>query len=190
MADKAVVTVQELTKKTITSPKTNKPLAVVEFKSTSGMLFKGFQNQVEGIDEGDTVEVIYQPIQTKAGNYNSITSVNITLEPVTESAGSASSEGGTKTTGTKAKQASSLADPAEQTKAFLTTNNFSHGSSSKDISMEVSGLLQALINTGKYNETDENGKTYIASKLLDAHLRIALGIKRAVATELETTGKA
>lgn len=67
---------------------------------------------------------------------------------------------------------------------------------SKDISMEVSGILQALIQTGQYNRsvkktTIDGGvtdRTYLDSKLLDNHLRRALNIKRTVSAELEATG--
>jgi hypothetical protein len=58
---------------------------------------------------------------------------------------------------------------------------------SKDISMEVSGVLQALINTGQYNEKTEKG-TFLKQELLEMHLRLALTVKRNVAKELEETG--
>jgi hypothetical protein len=50
----------------------------------------------------------------------------------------------------------------------------------KDISMEVSGLLQALINSGEYSARDNN---------LEADLRLLLNIKRKIAAELEATGR-
>jgi hypothetical protein len=59
---------------------------------------------------------------------------------------------------------------------------------SKDISMEVSGIVQALLGTGKYNETNGDGNIYISEKLLTEHVKRALRIKRQIASELEQTG--
>jgi hypothetical protein len=50
---------------------------------------------------------------------------------------------------------------------------------SKDISMEVSGLLQALVSTGAYNTG--NG----LSQTLELDIRTLLALKRRVASELE-----
>lgn len=54
----------------------------------------------------------------------------------------------------------------------------------KDVSMEVSGLLQALVNTGRYNQPTPEGKIYIAQELLKTHLDLLLQIKRQKASEL------
>lgn len=65
--------------------------------------------------------------------------------------------------------------------ATATTNEFDHQvtkASSKDVSMEVSGLLQALIGSGLYNPTDE-----IID--LENDLRKVLDLKRRVAKDYE-----
>ena len=63
------------------------------------------------------------------------------------------------------------------------------GHVSKDTSMEVSGILQALLSTGQYNRSNAQGQTFIEEKLLDQHLRRALRLKRSIANELEQNGQ-
>jgi len=64
---------------------------------------------------------------------------------------------------------------------------------SKDTSMEVSGLLQALVSTGGYVNKKHNPETgfdntFIEDKLLELHLRRLLTLKRKIALELEING--
>ncbi len=122
-----------------------------------------------GLEEGDTVHIFYTSVQNGRFTNNNV----IKIETVDSS--SSISESTTSTAGTNTKTAK-RAEGYLKTQTSPSITLTSGSPTTKDISMEVSGLLQAII-TREGLDSETEGK-----------LRTALGLKRRVAQELEQKG--
>lgn len=150
---------------------------------------KGSKFVTDGLDfpeEGANVKVEYVPngkflkilsVKATTGSMEIKTTTN--KDKVTEVKGTTTSYKG-KTSGDV--EVGAFVRMNEASKEQLV--NYTKSSTSKDISMEVSGILQSLIGTGMYNDKSEKG-IFIKEELLETHLRLALSVKRRVAKELE-----
>jgi hypothetical protein len=112
------------------------------------------------LNEGDNVHVFFNSTQNGKFTNNNIIKIELSDKQ-------ASSTGSS--TATKKSTASTAS-------ASRTTTTASSQTTTKDISMEVSGLLQALIHSGGVRDT------------LEDELRQVLQLKRRVAQELEAKG--
>lgn len=129
--------------------------------TVAGQKFTKLTNVGTGteINEGDNVHVFFS--QTQNGRFTNNNIIKIQHSDKAASTGGASKS-----------SAKSYSAP----KASSSNQSTSGQTSSKDISMEVSGILQALINSGGMRDT------------LESELREALQLKRRVAQELEAKG--
>jgi hypothetical protein len=151
MALDTTIQVKEVQTETKTSKK-GTSYESLRITDTNDNIYMGFVNEDTEIPEvGQSVKVFYN----ENGKYKNIVSLGVAKKAVT-----------TKTT----KSAPWATKETTQTTTQLITP------SSKDISMEVSGLLQAIIT---HHGLDGDTST---------RLRTALKLKREVASELETKG--
>ncbi len=145
--------------------------------SEKGIKFGVFRNSNEQIESvGDTVHIAYESTTKQVGDRtftnNTAKKVELQNSEVPFNTVTTSEPTALKTTTT---------NPKLKTKGVGTATLI--GLPNKDISMEVSGLLQALINSGSYDLQSTEGRN-----TLEAELRLALNLKRKIASELEQTG--
>jgi hypothetical protein len=171
MAEVIKGTVESVETKTLERKDGKGSFEMTELK-VDGKTFKGFTNKLGDLpSEGDTVSITFQPV--KNGKFTNNNIVSLDVLPFD----------GSKVTTKTLKESVTVAEPKKTAPQVLVGTV----TTSKDISMEVSGLLQALISTNKYFNI-EGDKTFLAEKLLETHLRLVLNLKRRVASELEDKG--
>ncbi len=175
MADQVTVQVDTINVTTVQRKDGTGTFEVVDILGDNGQKYKGFRNKIDVLPEvGDTIEITYQAV--KSGKYTNNNIVSVKAGSVLNAQTKNNKETElTKVTLNSIK--STTATPMTAQKLY----NQQTGTTSKDISMEVSGLLQALIGTGKY--TTDKGATQFDA--LDNALREVLNLKRTVAQELE-----
>lgn len=149
MADQATVTVQKINKEIRNRKDGKGTFETTEIISTGGKIFNGYSSELpEGIQEGTTLKVNYQNIKKQDNStFNKILSAELVN----------SGEGSTPP------------QPLSSPTSYIGV--------SKDTSMEVSGLLQAIIQHHGLNADTES------------KLRHALNLKRNVARDLEQKGQ-
>lgn len=117
---------------------------------------------------GKTALIAYVPNITEKGTFNNASTVTLV--------DSNASEFKESKTSSPFKSESSTTTSTTKTSPTVVKST----TTSKDISMEVSGLLQALISTGAYGPT-----AALDIDLLGENLRRVLKLKRLIASELE-----
>jgi hypothetical protein len=168
MADLNLITVQEATVETKQKKDGTGTFKALRIVGDNAVEYTGYANDDTVVPaSGDVLEMTSQAIKTKAGGFNKIISFS-------------KSATGSTTPAVKSKAQkmafSNHGSSAHTHSAGGSAPSQSTTATSKDISMEVSGLLQALIN--------KNGLTDQTETLL----REALNLKRRVASELENKG--
>lgn len=214
MAEQVTVNVEKVDVKTLNRKDGKGTFEVIEVTG-GGKTYKGFLNNVQDVPSmGDVVNVNFEPVKNGKYTNNNIISMSKNKAVKTSTTVTEVSDDGfykynesppaqtdkphhqinselfvNKHKSTESKD--SCVDEVIKSfdpKNVATIHIESHVSKvSKDTSMEVSGILQALISTGHYVQVTERG-TFLADKLLDTHLRLALNLKRAVAQDLEQNG--
>jgi hypothetical protein len=140
-----------------------------------GNTYSKFFNKKDIIpNAGDTVKLTIEEVNTGTATFLNIVDIKALKGPAAKKADLDAPP--FKTT-TEVKASAPVAKPTLTT--FATTT-------SKDISMELSGLLQALIGTGQYHETkqtDQGTSTFLKEGLLKIHVQRILALKDELAQE-------
>lgn len=180
MAEQAKIEVQDVNHKTSDRKDGKGTYTTIEIVGTDGSKFSNFDNKVNYVPKtSETVDITYIPVKTAKGGLVN----NILLVTPVSGTSTVSKPTESKSTQTrKAVQAKPESTPF-QSKAEETNSGPVHNTPvSTSTSMEVSGLLQALLHSGLFNNSSPD--------VLESTLRAVINIKRKVAQDLENNGKA